>query len=281
MYRSNNIDTSKTAHLLLSAALAAALLALGCGSSNDSSTLVTSIDAILDGPIEIGDLTPRTASVRATTTVDVICSVVYGSDETYGRQSTDLNMAGMGHTMHAAPLRGLEPDTTYYYRLQGTGPDGTIYVSGSMTFRTPAEQSVSGDRQLNLASLSAGATIAAVSSEFGDSPSWRAENAIDGDPATEWSSAGDGNDAYITVKLAEPSRLTAIGLWTRTMGRTAQISRFQVVTEDGTVLGPFDVPGSGGLHQFPVSLIAQNLRFEVVSSSGGNTGIVELAVFAE
>jgi hypothetical protein len=267
--------------LVLLPGLLFAALALGCGASEESSVAVRPISEILEGPIEITDLTARSAAVRATTSVDVVCSVVYGPDNTFGHQSTDLNMAGGGHREHAAPLRGLEPDTTYHYRLQGAGPDGTIYVSDVLTFRTPVEEPVSGDQRGNLASRSAGAKVVEVSSVFADSPSWQAENAVDGDPSTAWSSDGDGDDAFITVRLAEPHRLQAVGLWTRTMGATAQIFRFQVVADDGIVLGPFDLPDSAGLHQFPVNLVSQSLRFEVVTSSGGNTGIVELVAFGE
>jgi hypothetical protein len=38
------------------------------------------------------------------------------------------------------------------------------------------------------------------------------------------------------------------------------------------------LPDAGGVHTFAVSAIARTVRFEVVSSSGGNTGAVELVV---
>lgn len=63
------------------------------------------------------------------------------------------------------------------------------------------------------------------------------------------------------------------------MTTSAQIRRFQVITDAGAVLGPFDVPDAGSLHVFPVDARARTLRFEVVESSGGNTGLVELAAY--
>lgn len=260
-------------------ALTAALV-LACGSSNGGGTATRPLDEILDGPVEITDLTATRAVVRVETTVEVVCSVVYGTDTDYGSQSTDLDMGGRAHSSHAAPLRGLDPDTVYHYRLQGSASDGTFYVSDDMTFRTPAADASMQDHGVNLASAAAGARIAEASSQFGGSATWAPENAIDGEPDTEWSSAGDGDDAFITVELAQPSELTAVGLWTRTMGSSAQISRFRVVTEDGTVLGPFELAGSNQMYVFPVSATAQRLRFEVVESSGGNTGVVELAAYA-
>lgn len=254
------------------------LLAAACASASRAS--VRSIDEILIGPIEISDLSPTAAAVRAETGIEVVCSVVYGLDDDYGSQSTDPGMGGLPHRQHHAPLRGLQPDTEYHYRLQGTGPDGTVYVSDDLTFRTPpAAATGSPARGDNVASAAAGARIVEASSAFGDSATWAPQNAIDGDPNSEWSSAGDGDAAFVTVELAGPGALGAVGMWTRTMGSSAEASQFRVVTEDGAILGPFDLPGADRLYVFPVEVTAQRLRFEVVASSGGNTGVVEIAAF--
>jgi hypothetical protein len=240
---------------------------------------VRPISEILKGEIEIVDLSSTSAAVRVDTTLDVVCSVAYGLDESYGALTTDLDMGGAAHSQHRAIMRGLQQDTLYHYRLQGAGPDGTLYVSNDLTFRTlPAPRTA--ERGRNLATAAAGATVLAVSTVFADDARWDGDNAIDGDPGTEWSSAGDGDAAFIEVELAGPSTLSAIGLWTRTMGSSAQITRFRVVADGATVLGPFDVPDAAGMHTYEVSITARRLRFEVVSSSGGNTGVVELAAFA-
>ena len=34
---------------------------------------------------------------------------------------------------------------------------------------------------------------------------------IDGDPGTQWSSNGDGNDAWIEIDLATETRVTGVG----------------------------------------------------------------------
>ena len=269
-----------------SAAFALAVLALlvsltlACGSSGSSTPAIQQIEIILADPIAITEISSDSAVVQARTNIDVICSVVFGTDTSYGAQSTDLDMAGRGHSSHAAPLRGLEPDTIYHYRLQGTAADGTLYVSEDMTFRTASAQQPEAGGRINLAGISAGARVVEASSQFGGSAAWRPENAIDGDPDTEWSSAGDGDDAFITIELARLEQIGFVGIWTRTMGSSAQITSFQVVTEDGLEFGPFDVPDGSRMYEFSVSITAQRLRFEVVSSSGGNTGLIEIAVFA-
>jgi len=254
-------------------------LVFACGSSDNDGSATRPLDEILAGPVEITDLTATTAVVSVETSTDVVCSVVYGPDKSYGSQSTDLDMGGRAHSSHAAPLRGLEPDTVYHYRLQGSASDGTLYVSEDMTFRTPPASESSAAQGPNLAAASAGARIVEASSQFGGSTTWAPENAIDGDPDTEWSSAGDGDNAFITVELGQPTDLRAVGLWTRTMGTSAQIVSFRVVTDDGTELGPFALPGSNQMYVFPISATAQRLRFEVVESSGGNTGVVEIAAY--
>ena len=279
-------------------ALVAIALAAGCGDGDSTADgdgaeqaavapalgEVRPIESILDGPIRIVGLDEGNPAVEVLTTIEVMCSVVYGLDESYGQQSTDPGMGGFPHDDHRAPLRGLQPDTVYHYRLQGTGPDGSIYVSDDMTFRTPpaAPSADGGPRNegpRNLASAEAGARVVEVSSEFGGA-AWAGANAIDGDPQTAWSSAGDGDEAFITIELAEPSAIGEIGLWTRTMGTSAQITSFRVITDDGTVLGPFELPTAGQLYMFPAGVEAASLRFEAVSSSGGNTGVVEIVAFA-
>ena len=280
------------AGLLLTGAVAAG----ACGGNGDgapSPIPLQPIDEILAGPITIEHLGEGAAVLRVETTIDVICSVVYGEDQRYGSQSTDVDMlGGLPHAQHGAPLRGLLTDTLYHFRLQGAAPDGALYISEDLTFRTPLapepEEEPAQEREeasasapgLNLASSASGARVIALSSTFANDPRWAGENAIDGDPLTEWASDGDGDDAFITIALRDAAQLSAIGLWTRSMGATAQIQHFQVITESGTVLGPFEVVGADALQTYPISVRAQRLRFEVVASSGGNTGLVELAVFA-
>jgi hypothetical protein len=121
-----------------------------------------------------------------------------------------------------------------------------------------------------------------VSSNFGGTDNdgrFGASMAIDGNPATEWSSDGDGDAAWIEIELASETEVTQIGFWTRTMGESAQIESFQVITDKGDTYGPFALDDAESLHRFEVDFAARRLRFEVVSSSGGNTGAVELEVF--
>lgn len=265
--------------LVLAIGVALSLLACGGDDNPSAGVEIRPIEEILVGDIRVIDVSSSGAVVQVETSEPVVCSVVFGEDESYGNQATDMDMAGGAHSQHSAVLRGLDPDTEYHYRLQGSDSSGALYMSEDMTFRTAADDgsSATGD---NLAASAAGARIIDASSTFGDSASWSAENAIDGDASTEWSSDGDGDAAFIEVELAEPAEIAAVGVWSRTMGTSAEITRFRVITDTGETLGPFDLPGASGMHVFLANVTASRLRFEAVSSTGGNTGFVEVATYA-
>ncbi len=65
------------------------------------------------------------------------------------------------------------------------------------------------------------------------------------------------------------------------MGQTAQIFRLQVVTDRGEVVGPIELSDALAVHSIPTDFTARRLRFEVIESSGGNTGAVEIEVYGE
>ena len=64
------------------------------------------------------------------------------------------------------------------------------------------------------------------------------------------------------------------------MGNSGQIFSFNVITDEGQQLGPFDLPDASTIYYFEVQTQARRLRFEVATSSGGNTGAVEIEAYA-
>ncbi|CAN5449627.1 hypothetical protein BH24CHL9_BH24CHL9_11870 [soil metagenome] len=225
--------------------------------------------AIQAGPLVLApDPGGRSATMAIGTTTDVACAVVYGTDETFGSIATDADMGGGAHRDHEPVLSGLEPDTEYRYRVQGSDADGRLYVSETFSFRTPpAPIGVAADVAL-------GAGVVEVSSEF--SAAYGAANARDGDPSTECSSAGDGDDAFITIDLGEERDIGAVAFVTRSMADGSSVTETFSVSVDGVEHGPFPA----GSEQVEVALRARVLRFDVVSSSGGNTGAVDIEVHA-
>ena len=251
-------------------------------SPNGSDLVIRPIeDVFTDGPPRIADLSDQDGTLLFVSSVPLACSVVYGETPDFGHVSVDQDMAGGAHTDHHPALSGLKPDTLYYYRVQGTATDGTLYASAVMTFRT-SKQAAAGP--VNLASLEAGAQIVAVSSNYGGAAndgSWGANSAIDGQRTTAWSTNGDGDAGFVEIALAREARLGAVEVWSRTMSNnTAQIYRFTLTTDSGEVLGPFELPDASKPYRFAVDVTAKSLRLDVVASNGGNVGLVEFAAYA-
>ncbi len=64
------------------------------------------------------------------------------------------------------------------------------------------------------------------------------------------------------------------------MGSSAEISSFVVENEAGDIYGPFEITNATGIYDFPVEAAGQTFTFRVADSSGGNTGVVELAIYS-
>jgi hypothetical protein len=112
------------------------------------------------------------------------------------------------------------------------------------------------------------------SSEFSDA--FGAGNAIDGDPATEWSSSGDGDDAFLVIDLGREVEVAGFGFHTRSMSDgSATAETFNVTVDDGNTFGPFPVGRA------EASVTGRVIRFDVDQSTGGNTGATEVEVFVE
>lgn len=239
------------------------------------------VDDILDGALVVSDFAnDGTATLPITTTVPVACSIVYGTTPEFGSLAVDTDMNGGTHTDHHPLLTHLEPETTYYFRVQGTDDNGVIYLSPVLTFTTPARVEVA---VTNLASAELGAEIIGYSSAFGGAApefAWGILSAFDGSGNSAWSSQGDGNNAWFEIRLGQRSHVERLEYWTRTMSNnTAQVFSFTVTTDDGTVYGPFEVPDANQAYTFDVDFETETLRFAVVESNGGNTGAVEFGVY--
>ena len=260
--------------------LLVAVLLSACGTQ---STDIQSIEAITaSGPPEIVDITDTHATLLFESNIPLACSVIYGETSEYGLIAVDSDMAGGAHSDHHPRLTGLKPDTEYHFRVQGTAADGTLYMGEDLTFRTPTSDE---GAEVNLASFEQGARVITVSSNFGGAGNderWGANSAIDGNPGTEWSSNGDGDDAFIEIELVERANVQTVEVWTRAMSDgTAEIFSFTLTTDSGENLGPFELNDSNQAYQFEMSVVAETLRLDVVESSGGNTGLVEFIVYGE
>lgn len=235
---------------------------------------------------EIVDITATSARFQFVTTIPIACALVWGESADFGNIATDPSMNGGALIDHNIQLGGLQPDTEYHWRIQGSSADGTIYVDEDYTFHTLP---LSMTNEINLASLAGGATILGVSSNFGgadNNQAWGANSAIDENASTAWSSNGDGNDAWIEVGLIEEGMPHAIEVWSRFMTNgTAQIFEFTVTTDKNETFGPFTLPEGIPTenHRFAIAptMSVASMRLDVTDSNGGNTGLIEFGVFAE
>ena len=157
-------------------------------------------------------------------------------------------------------------------------------VDASQPFASPASFEGSTALGDNLSSPAQGASIVEASSNYeggANDSSFGADKALDGDPNTAWSSNGDGSDAWLEIELLSETQVMSLGFWSRTMGDSAEIFSFRVVTDRGEVVGPFILEGSGEMYYFDTDVRGKRLRFEAIDSSGGNTGAVEIAVYGD
>lgn len=217
---------------------------------------------------------------RVTTTEPMICAIVWGETEELGNFNNSLAMNGTGIVDHDVFLPGAEPGATYFYRVQGSTADGTLYQSELATFTLPgrddAPAAASPERGPNLA---VGGTVVDVSSEFNDS--FAASNAIDDIGTTEWSSRGDGDDAFITIDLGDVEQIAGVEYITRSMlDGTAIAETFTVTIDDGEPLGPFPAGTPNEPNFAAIDAEGRSVRFDVESSTGGNVGAVEVRILA-
>lgn len=255
-----------------------ALLVSAC--SNDVDTTVRPFSEVQDSEFsfEADPTHPGRGIFRVTTTEPMICAIVWGEDGEFGNLNNSLDMAGTGIVQHDVFLPGAEPGTEYSYVVQGTTADGTLYRSQVSTFTIPEPESsaTSLEQRPNLAE---GADIVDVSSEFNDA--FAADHAVDGDLSTEWSTDGDGDTASITIRLEEAAEVEAVDFLTRSMTDGSAIAEtFTLTVDDRETLGPFPAGNPAEPQIADISVTGQTFRFEVESSTGGNTGAVEVRLFA-
>lgn len=238
------------------------------------------LSVVTESEVQILDVTDTRARVNFVSTDPLACYLVYGTDERFGFVTNDPNMSQVAIVDHNPILLNLRPDTEYVFRMQGIGEDGVMYFSDLYRFRTlPASDEISE----NLLSPENGARVIEVSSNFGNQPNdgrWGILNAFDGNPATEWSSNGDGDEAYFIVELGDLYHISTIEYRTRAMNDgTAITESFTVTIDNGETFGPFALEDYSDLSAFEVDFETRTLRFDVEESTGGNTGIIDIAAY--
>jgi hypothetical protein len=226
------------------------------------------------------------AVVRVTTRVPVSCKTHYGAAAAaLDRVATDPDMIpGTMTTMHHVPLENLVPGTTYFLQGVAQDADGTVHSTLIGSFTTGPGDAT--QAMTNMASQSQGSTIASVSSNWAggaNDSAFGVDHVIDGDMYTEWSTNGDGDGAWLVIDLGQARTLTHFAYRSRKMtDGTSIVTRFRLIFDDTVTIGPMDSPDPDTRYAFALSqpVMAQRVRFEAVTTSGGNTGAKELQLFS-
>ena len=223
------------------------------------------------------------AVLRFETSVPATCAVRYGiAPDALDGFATDPSMTGAELSItHQVPVEDLAPATPYWWRGVATDAAGATWESDLQSFTT-ADAGAGGDALVDVATHEAGATVSAVSSNFGggaNDSTWGADHAIDGKMATEWATNGDGDEAWLEIDLGQRRTVTHVGLRSRAMPDGSSIVRsFTVSFDDGEPRGPFATPDPEERYRFDLGgpVDVRRVRFDAVDTTGGNTGVREI-----
>ncbi|MFC1607113.1 fibronectin type III domain-containing protein [Candidatus Latescibacterota bacterium] len=263
-----------------------AIVIASCGSDSSSPSEPDNRIVIEFSDLSADEVTSTRALISFTTDQPTTCFVEYGTNrDSLNMTATDLTMGENELSVdHSVMLEDLSPETTYYYRGMVTDSDGVTYRSETGQFITLPDTSPS--VLTNIALLNAGTTVVDVSSNYGNGAndsSWGAYNSIDGLMSSEWSSYGDGNDAFITLDFGDERTVVKFGFRSRKMSNgTAIITGVRLIFDGDTVAGPFETPDPDTTYTFDLEppVVTGTVRIEAVTTTGGNTGAKEIQFFS-
>jgi hypothetical protein len=243
--------------------------------------------AIEFSTLRVEEVSQTRAVVRFDTDVPASCEVEYGlARDQLDATATDPDMEpGTLALMHSVALEDLSPATTYHVRARATDAAGQTVYSSIVQFKTVDGDDITAGLT-NVALLSEGTTVVEVSSNWGggdNDSSYGIHNALDGSESTEWSSDGDGDDAWVLLDLGQPRTISHFAYRSRMMlDGTSIVTRVRVLAE-GSELGLYDTPDHRVRYVFELAaplIDVQEVRVEAVETTGGNTGAREIQFFA-
>lgn len=261
--------------LAVVAALCLGLTACGGTGGTNNTTSIRAFSLVEVGKTRLQIAADgRSAIVQVETNPPTVCAIAYGRTASLGSIADDPNMGGTAISRHTVVLAGLTPGATYRFRLTATDAQGRVFQTRELgTFTTPRRAATLGP------DIAIGAKVVAVSSQWNNA--YKAANAVDGNLSTEWASDDDGDRAFITIDLGRERKITGISFITREMSDGSAITRtFAVVVDGRRRYGPFPAGNRLDPRIARVSFTGRRLRFEVVQSTGGNTGAAEIEVFS-
>jgi Purple acid Phosphatase, N-terminal domain len=107
----------------------------GALTTSDDVNVTVNSTSLTISAVAASSITPVGATISWTTNEAGSSQVDYGTTTAYG-SSTPLNSSSA--VMHAVPFTGLQPNTTYNFRVRSTSPAGSNAVSGNYALTTGA-----------------------------------------------------------------------------------------------------------------------------------------------
>lgn len=252
----------------------------GCSDSSPSASDPDSGLQFID--LRAEDVAATRAAIHFSTSLETTCEAEYGLHaDSLNHSATDPSMGPELYAFdHDVPLEDLQPATRYYYRARATDASGQTWRSVIQQFVT--HDAPAATQLTNFAALDQGASVAAVSSNFGNaanSATWGADLAFDGRMATEWATNGDGDNAWVDIDFGQSRHITRFEFRSRVMPDSSSIIASVLLRFDGAAaIGPFSTPDPDVLYGFDldVAVAARRVVIEAGATSGGNTGAREI-----
>ncbi|MGE3725043.1 MAG: hypothetical protein AB7I41_05805 [Candidatus Sericytochromatia bacterium] len=239
--------------------------------------------------LRVEEISAKQAVLRFQTSRETSCEAEFGlKAENLDRRARDpdMDLNNPYSIQHQVPLEDLESGQTYYLRARAQDPQGNVFYSELLTFQTPVAEAL--PPGLKALALGDDFEVAGVSSQFGGDDfngPFGIHKAFDASMATEWSSQGDDNKAFVSLRFKQPQRLSHLAFRSREMTDGSSIiqSIRLILNEGEQVLGPFLSPDPSQNYLFALnsSLNITGLKIETVSSSGGNTGAREIRFYTK
>ena len=259
--------------------------------------------------LEVSETSVGSASLKLSDSLPLpaVYSLAYGLES--AASFTDISRESSTTAINSLSLslEGLEAETRY--SVEGCFLDTVREICCTPPVSLTTQASVEEYNSclgLNIALIAKGATIFEVSSNWSNQNndgSFGANNAIDGNPSSEWSSNADGDGAFITIKLPSLQRIGGVGVWSRTMGTSSEIKTFQLTLinfddygslnaggtgapyyreplelKDTTQLYTFDITDTYGREEGDIPMVDM-IRLDVLASTDFNTGLRSFEVY--
>ncbi len=216
------------------------------------------------GPLisDVAVLDRTSSSVRVVWTTDLpsTTQVEYGPTSSYG-WSTPLNSTQV--TSHSAPLSGLDPETTYHYRVVSTDGAGNTVRSPDFVFSTAAVSTMT----CNLTAPADGSTVSGTVTVSADASSTASVSGVtfkvgsttigteDTSPpySVQWDTRTVGNGAQTLTAIARDptgNAFTSLPITVNVLNTAPVVPAGRVASygfEEGTGTTTVDRSGSGNL----------------------------------